>query len=190
MQTFRTFVAIPIDTALQRELRNLIRSVSEVDDGIKWVPTKNLHMTLKFLGEVDNVDVPAVCNAAADVCANVEPFSITLAGTGGLPSIHKARVLTVSVNDETGRLAELVQGLEDAYADIGFKREPRDYVPHFTLGRTRGGSSRARDDVMQRLLKFNDQTFGTLTVDEIEMISSFLDKSGPSYQTIDHIELG
>ena len=93
MRTIRTFVAIPLTSQSQRTIR-LIERVRQPSDGIKWVPTDNLHLTLKFLGEVDNTEVPAVCDVVRDVCADRDPFELHFARTAGFPSIDRPRVLS------------------------------------------------------------------------------------------------
>ena len=80
----RSFIAIPLAPGVRSNAIKLIRKLSESDDGIKWVPTDNLHLTLKFLGDVENTDVPDICNALSDICDQFEPFELNFRGTGRL----------------------------------------------------------------------------------------------------------
>ena len=85
MHNIRSFIAIPLAPDVQRAAVRLIKRLSEPNDGIKWVPTDNLHLTLKFLGDVDNTEVPRVCDVLREVCEDFQPFDLHLIGTGGFP---------------------------------------------------------------------------------------------------------
>lgn len=189
MKTIRSFIAIPLSPKVNRATVRLIERLRQPDDGIKWVPTDNLHLTLKFLGEVDNTEVPRVCDVLRDICDEFEPFELTFVGTGGLPNIEQPRVLYAGVEDPSQSLTEIVARLERDLAELGFKPEPRDYTPHLTLGRTRGGSRRASSDVVERLRGDESTTLGSMPVDTVQMVASFLDKHGPTYQIMDTIGL-
>lgn len=189
MQTIRSFIAIPLPQPVQKSVAKLIRGLEQPDDGIRWVPTDNLHLTLKFLGDVTNTEVPNVCTAMRRACQDFEPFELNYVGTGGMPTNDRARVLYVGVDDPTQELTRLATTLETKMADLGFKPEPRDYRPHLTLGRVRNGHRSSHDDVMTRLLSHQDTSWGDTTVTKVLLIASFLEKSGPSYQTMDTIEL-
>ncbi|TWU18924.1 2',5' RNA ligase family [Allorhodopirellula heiligendammensis] len=156
--------------------------------GIKWVPEDNLHLTLKFLGEVDNVEVPQVCDIVEAVCEPLDPFVLNFVGAGFLPDKDRARILSVTIEDPTDSLTKIVSELEDRFADIGFKREPRDYVPHLTLGRARSGSRRLSQTAIDRWSLHEDDPLGEMTVDCVQVIGSFLEKRGPTYNVMDTVE--
>ncbi|TWT65987.1 RNA 2',3'-cyclic phosphodiesterase [Allorhodopirellula solitaria] len=214
MKTIRTFLAIPLPPPLARsatqwihemkngagnrnrptekspaENRATVSPESSVSAmGIKWVPEDNLHLTLKFLGEVDNVEVPQVCEIVEAVCEPLDPFELIFVGAGFLPDKDRARVLTVSIEDPTDTLAKIVSQMEDRFADIGFKREPRDYVPHLTLGRARSGSRRLSQQAIDLWATHENDPLGEMTVDSVQVIGSFLDKRGPTYNIMDTVE--
>ena len=189
MQTIRSFIAIPLAENVSRGAARLVKRLADSDDGIKWVPTDNLHLTLKFLGEVDNTLVPKICDVTRTICQSYEPFELSFGQTGGFPSLDKARVLWVGVADPSGSLVGIVGDLESELADLGFKPEPRDYTPHLTIGRTRGGSRRVGQAVIDKVKAEQEITLGEMEVNAIHMMASFLDKSGPTYQVMDTIEL-
>ena len=93
MKHIRSFIAIPLASEVSRAAVRLIKRLSEPGDGIKWVPTDNLHLTLKFLGDVDNTVVPRVCEVLHEVCGAYEPFDLEFLGTGGFPDTERPRVL-------------------------------------------------------------------------------------------------
>ncbi|TWU42037.1 RNA 2',3'-cyclic phosphodiesterase [Novipirellula artificiosorum] len=190
MQTIRSFIAVPLSLQVAANAARLVEKLSEPNDGIRWVPTDNLHLTLKFLGEVDNTEIPAVCDVIRSVTSSYEPFELDFAGVGGLPSLDRPRVLCVHVTDPTGALCDIVAKLEKKLAELRFKPEPRDYRPHLTLGRTKGGSRRASNEVVAKMSQYAEQKLGQMEVDAVELIASFLEKRGPSYQVMDTVELG
>ncbi len=189
MRTIRSFIAIPLGPEVRRAAVRLIQRLSEPNDGIKWVPTDNLHLTLKFLGDVDNTEVPRVCEVVHEVCREYDPFELVFAGTGGFPDIERPRILYAGIEDPSESLVQIVAGLERDLAELGFKPEPRDYTPHLTLGRTKSGSRRASSDVVSRLKRDHETSLGSTRVDKLQMFASFLDKGGPTYQVMDTISL-
>ncbi len=189
MQNIRSFVAIPLPKPVHKNVATLIARLRESGDGVKWVPTDNLHLTLKFLGDVDNTEVPGVCNVLRQVCDSYDPFELTFIGTGGFPDITRPRVVYAGVDDPSGSLRGIVTTLETELAKLGFKPEPRDYVPHLTLGRARGSSRRVGEQLLERLERDREKIFGEMVVENIQLMASFLDKSGPTYQVMDTIEL-
>ncbi|WP_146405870.1 RNA 2',3'-cyclic phosphodiesterase [Allorhodopirellula heiligendammensis] len=214
MKTIRTFLAIPLPPPLARcaskwihEMKDGAEKLSRPTEknptvnrspvspetpvsamGIKWVPEDNLHLTLKFLGEVDNVEVPQVCDIVEAVCEPLDPFVLNFVGAGFLPDKDRARILSVTIEDPTDSLTKIVSELEDRFADIGFKREPRDYVPHLTLGRARSGSRRLSQTAIDRWSLHEDDPLGEMTVDCVQVIGSFLEKRGPTYNVMDTVE--
>ena len=149
----------------------------------------NFHLTLKFLGEVDNTEIPDVCRTIRRVTRTIRRFELSFAGTGGFPNSDKPRILFAGVSDLSGSLVSLVGGLESELADLGFKPEPRDYTPHLTLGRTRSNSRRAGAELVAAMKQLGNVTLGEMVVDEVNLMASFLDKAGPTYQVMDTIEL-
>jgi 2'-5' RNA ligase len=190
MQTIRSFIAIPLADHISRRVKRLLVQLKQDDDGIKWVPIDNLHLTLKFLGDVDNTQIPKICDLVREICVGYERFELEFAGTGGFPKLEKPRVLFVGVNDPTGSLVRIVGELEDELSDLGFKPEPRDYTPHLTIGRTRRSGRRAGEQTIARLKSQQSCLMGEMTVDKIHLMASFLDKGGPTYQVMDTISVG
>ena len=172
---------------VSRAAVRMIERLRESGDGIKWVPTDNLHLTLKFLGEVNNTEVPPVCEAIREICDQHSPFELQFSGATGLPAIDRARVVCAGVADPSGSLTEIVNALEKKLAKLGYKQEARDYVPHLTLGRAK--ARRANPDVLERIKEEQSTNLGSMWVNEVQMIASFLDKGGPTYQIMDTVEL-
>lgn len=189
MQTIRSFIAIPISPTVQKGMALMVRRLAGERDGIKWVPSESLHLTLKFLGEVDNREVPRVCEVLRQCCDGIEPFTLRFSGIGAFPDTSKPRVVYAGVVEGGESLVAIVSGLEKELATLGFKPEPRDYIPHLTLGRTRGGSRRGSPELQERLESHANQGLGQMDVDRVQLVASFLDKTGPTYQVMDTVDL-
>ncbi|OYP31010.1 RNA 2',3'-cyclic phosphodiesterase [Rhodopirellula sp. MGV] len=189
MQTIRSFISIPITPGITSAATKIIKALKPVDSGIKWVPLDNLHLTLKFLGEVDNVEVFDVCTAIRSVTSHIEPFELHFTGTGGFPNLDKPRVLYAGIEDPSGLLVKMVGELELKLADLGFKPEPRDYRPHLTLGRARSKGGLVSEELSEAMQQYSDTHLGDMVVDEVNLMASFLDKQGPTYQVMDTIDL-
>lgn len=176
-------------SSIQRSSAALVKRLAGDRDGIKWVPGENLHLTLKFLGDVDNREIPKVCQVVRDSCEGVGPFTIHFCGADAFPDRLRPRVVYAAVDEGAEPLTTIVSRLEPALANLGFKPEPRDYVAHLTLGRTRGGSRRGSPELSERLEANADYDLGTTDVDKLVVMASFLDKAGPTYQVMDTIQL-
>lgn len=188
MHTIRSFIAIPLSPSVSRGATRLIERLREAGDGIKRAPLDSLHLTLKFLGDVDNTEVPKICEIIREICGQFEPFELIFAGAGGFPNLEKPRVLYVGVEDTSGSLVEIVAQMETRLADLGFKPEPRDYTPHLTVGRA-GKSRKAIAEVAEKLKTGRPIALGQMDVNTVHLMASFLDKTGPTYQVMDRIEL-
>lgn len=188
MKTIRSFISVPLSPIIASGAGKLIKKFKPLDDSIKWVPVDNFHLTLKFLGEVDNTEVHSVCMRLRNVVSDYDPFELSFGGPGAMPSLQRPRVIIVEVDDPTGNLVQMVSEIEAEMADMGFKPEPRDYRPHLTLGRVRGKSSRGSSELIDAIGQLNETTLGEMVVDELQLMASFLDKGGPTYQVMDTIE--
>lgn len=187
MQTIRSFIAIPIAAPIRKAAAQLVDRLKTPDDRMKWVPNENLHLTLKFLGDVENVEIPRVCEVVRRCCEPVAPFRVAFQGAGGFPTADRPRVVWAGISEGGDSLIPLVASLEKELAELGFKPEPRDYQPHLTLGRTRGGSRRGAPETAERIAENADVDLGAMQADAVCLFASYLDKHGPTYHVMDTI---
>jgi 2'-5' RNA ligase len=132
----RTFVALVPTAAEQRRLADASAGLREAGFPIRWVQPENVHLTLKFLGEVTEEGVREVCAAADSAAAGVPPFEMAVGHFGAFPSLRRPQVVWVGVELES-TLQSLQASLEEALAQLGYPREARPFRPHLTLGRAR-----------------------------------------------------
>ena len=136
---WRVFCAIELpETVRGLVLRHMAR-LQEMAPDVKatWSRDANLHLTLKFLGEISQTAVAKISTAASQAVAGLAPFSIHLEQTGAFPKHGQPRVLWVGIKDSYGTLSELHTRLEVESANAGFAKEDRPFHPHLTLARLR-----------------------------------------------------
>lgn len=132
----RLFVAIFPPAEIQSILAESKDTLS-VEGNAKWTRPENIHLTLKFLGEVTESEVESVSNALGKAASRHSPLDLTISGFGGFPSERKARVLWAGLGGETSRLRRLAEDIEDIFEALGFEREKRGFSPHLTLARAK-----------------------------------------------------
>lgn len=181
MARIRTFIALAVPGRIAGELKELQQELAADHDGVKWMAEKELHLTLLFLGEVDELELVPVCRAVKKIAARHSSFALDVAGMGGFPNKRRPKVLWAGIAGEGhDALLELHAELEAALMELGcYRREERAYTPHLTLGRI---SSEERDEAWAPVFtKHADWNAGTFTVSEVLIMASELRRSGPEY---------
>lgn len=185
----RTFVAVEISSEMRLRAGQLIDRLSSTAAKVRWVEPHNLHFTLKFLGDVDLLDIPQLCEAVTGAVAELPPFEIEALGAGAFPDLHNPRTVWLGVGRGTEAMVELHDAVERALTTLGFRREQRRYRPHVTLGRVRGAGP-ANLELAERLAKLADFPGGIASIEEVVVFSSELGRDGPSYEVLASAPLG
>lgn len=150
---------------------------------LRFTDPSQAHVTLKFLGDVDEDRLPELTDAADDAveAAGVDTFEMEVGGLGAFPSEEYISVLWVGVREGGSKLTRLHEALEAAMTGLGFDPEPHEFTPHFTLARM----NHARDKgLVQRRLGEGDPTVGRFQVKELRLKASALTDDGPKYETV------
>jgi 2'-5' RNA ligase len=188
MGRLRTFIGVDIGKAIRDRAVALQEELARASPDVKWVEPENLHVTLLFLGEVDDREVPAVCRAVAEETQQHTAFSMTIEKVGCFPSPRRPRVLWIGVGEGSQELCTLHDGLEPPLLDLGcYRREERQYTPHITLGRVK--SDRPSDKLGPVLAKQAGWQGGQTMVREILVMSSQLTPQGPIYTVMSRAKL-
>jgi 2'-5' RNA ligase len=188
----RCFVAIDLPDST----KNALRQVGERLRGraphhsVRWVRVEGVHLTLKFLGDVAETDLPEIKAALARVARQHGPFAFTVGGVGCFPNVRRPRVVWVGVKEETGSLAAVQRDVEKGLIPLGFEPEKRAFHPHLTLGRTRRG---LRSGDQRRLGEIVTAAgvgeLDSIQVDSYKLIRSDLRPSGAVYTPLAAFEL-
>lgn len=191
MQSFRTFIAFEIGNDVKARAADLIKRLKKADADVRWVAPQNMHITLKFLGDVPNVEVPDVCKEVAAAVADFEPFDIEFQSAGAFPQNDRPKTLWIGIAPGEGfdQLAALNEAIEERlHTNLGFPRERRRFQPHLTLGRV--NSTGDLQSALGQIVEENTDFEAALTeVDEILVFASYLEKAGPTYNVLGRSEL-
>jgi len=183
----RLFVAVELPASVRRALGELARDLARCRADVKWVEEENFHLTLKFLGEVDQARLPEVQEALARAARGAKPFSFEATGTGAFPSPGRPRVIWVGVGRGAEELGSLAARVDAELARVGFAAEARPFSPHLTLGRVR--SPRGVGDLV-RALEQACFPAREVPVGEIVLFQSVLGRAGPVYTPVARYRLG
>lgn len=188
-QTARTFIAVEMDESVRAAAARLIRALAASQADVKWVEPHNLHLTLKFLGEVPLEEIPAVCEAVQRAVAGIEPFRLELMGAGAFPNTRRPRTLWLGAGEGQVEMAALKQAVEHGLKKLGYRPEGRKFKTHLTLGRVRrGGPGMAR--LAELLAEHASYPAGASAVEEVTVFASELTPEGPVYSALSRAELG
>lgn len=188
----RLFVAAEIGEALATTVaelsRELQRRAGETARHAKvtWLPADRLHLTVRFIGEVDDARAAAI-REALEPPLNIAPFDLTLAGAGAFPKGGAPRVLWVGVVSGQDQLIAAERAISARLARLGIPEEERPYRPHLTLARVREPAGLRTARLLEGL---TDRTLGTVRIDAITLFQSKLSPKGPTYTPLLRIPVG
>ncbi len=189
MARLRTFIAVDTGKSIRDRCVTLQESLARTGTDVKWVEPENLHVTLLFLGEVEDRDVPGLCRAVAEVCAGRAGFRLSVEGVGCFPNPRRPRTLWVGVGAGSAELISLHDALEPPLLVLGcYRREERQYTPHLTLGRVKG--ERSSGALASALAQKARWQAGETLVREVRVLSSELTPRGPVYAVLSRAKLG
>ncbi len=183
----RTFIALEMNKATQSYLEEVIRGVALVLPDIRWVDPVGIHLTLAFLGELDDVRLTEAIQAALITAEHTRPFSYTLNRLGTFGSPRHSRVIWMGIEEPTGALSRLHHTLNQELLQRGFELDRRPFSPHLTFARVKSPLS---PDEQQQLQKFlaGDQRLLVSSqnhlVTSIQVIESELSRAGAHYSNL------
>jgi RNA 2',3'-cyclic 3'-phosphodiesterase len=196
MELVRTFAAISLDEGLKRELLQLQRRLKadtaerQLDRLVRWVAPDNIHLTLKFLGEVQADRIPALIGALETASQGLPPMTLTVRGLGCFPNSRRPSVIWAGLEGDVPALLEFERRVQEAFSGLGFPREPRAFSPHLTLGRiNREARPPERAAIGQLIERLDVQGLGFIAAKEVQLFKSDLKPRGPIYSTLASVQL-
>ncbi len=156
---------------------------------MNWVEPHNLHLTLKFLGDVHQREIVEVCRAVQQGASEVQPFEFEVRGAGAFPTAARPRTVWLGAGDGAEPMIALHDRVEAALAELGYREEHRRFQPHLTLGRVRGAGSGIAElgGMIQQQADF---AAGRMTVGKVTVFASTLRPDGPIYDVLGTASLG
>jgi 2'-5' RNA ligase len=192
MGLLRTFIAADIPPSIQNSIQHCVDDLRHTlgNSSVRWVSVHNIHLTLKFLGNISAVNVEDLARILPPEADSHAAFDISISGLGSFPNSKRARVLYIGIQPSAG-LDALQRGIEAACGSAGFKSESRHFSPHLTIGRVRqrvSSSDQARIHKMLNETKID--SLGTARVDSIHLYKSERNAGGSVYTRLFSAPLG
>jgi 2'-5' RNA ligase len=184
----RTFLALDLDAPIRRAIAAAAAGLPADGAKVRWVEPQNLHLTMKFLGDVPDEDVLNVCRAVEAVAGGLAPPAFDVVGLECTPNRGPVKMVWANVRDPGRKLADAFKELEAAMEALGFDVERRAFRPHITVGRVRYCPNPAA--MRQAAARLADEEFGTQDAGEIVVYSSQLAREGPVYAAMAHCRFG
>jgi len=181
----RSFIAIEIPDFIRSQVADLQDEMRRLHSHVSWVAPRNIHVTMKFLGNIQESLVLQIGNILGEVSSRTRPFEITIENLGFFPNPRRPRVLWVGVTDRQQRLKSLFQEIEKGLLPLGFMREKRGFTPHLTIGRVR--NSRGINEVVDKMRSYHfpSQSFAAK---EAVLLKSTLKPTGAVYEALGRFE--
>ncbi|MFA6383803.1 MAG: RNA 2',3'-cyclic phosphodiesterase [Candidatus Omnitrophota bacterium] len=186
----RAFIAIELPQDIKDSISRLQAKLKASGADVKWVPPSNIHLTLKFVGEIDATTQNGVCVLLNEIAAHTPPFTIRLAGLGAFPGSRSPRIIWVGLSQGQDQTKTIVDQLESGLEKYGIGRENRPFSSHITIGRVRSQKN------MQHLTHDMSETEATIAeklgefkAGKITLFKSTLLPNGPVYEILQETSL-
>ena len=179
MSTFRGFIAIEINAA--PNILEFEKEIKKTGADVKLVEPQNIHITLKFLGDVKENLIDEIEQIMKDAVKKIQPFTIKLEGTGVFPNQNYVRVVWIEIK-EAQVIETIANTIDEHLSKLGFKKEKRGFSPHLTIGRVK--TAKNKQQLLKVIEKYIDVEFSIQEINSIKLKKSDLTSAGPIYTTI------
>jgi len=183
----RLFIAVELTDEVIKNMVEMINELKETGAAVKWVEASNLHVTMKFLGWVEDRKIDNVIELASKAAAGTGGFKIKLEGTGTFPPGKSPRVLWVGITEGGDKLGKIAVSLEENLSRAGYRSEEREFSSHVTIGRIK--NNEGVDKLKEKIGRYKDTGFGEAWIDSIAIMKSTLTPRGPVYEKIKEVKL-
>ncbi len=177
----RSFIAVDLDD--QKLLQSIVaaqQTLSRAGGDLKLVEPQNIHITLRFLGEIRQELVQDIIEQMKEV--RFSAFTARFRGVGVFPNLHRPRVVWVGIEDGAKEMSEISNTLEKGLRTLRVQPDNRGFTPHLTIARVRSG--RNISELSRTISEMQDMEFGSIGVNSVRLKKSTLSSSGPTYEDI------
>lgn len=185
--TIRCFIAVKLPDDVRRSMADLIAELKKAKPDVSWVPAENIHLTLRFIGNMNDSLIPMIKERITKKLSHYNAFYIKIVGVGCFPSERRPRVLWIGV-ERSDLLNSIQRDMEAEVEELGFAAEDRPFSPHLTLGRVR--SQKGIAEMLRRFTEFRTADFGLVEVKSIHIMKSDLKPKGAEHTSIAEIPIG
>lgn len=182
----RTFIAVELLENIKKKIEEVQNPLKKTDTYISWVKPGNVHLTLKFLGEVEENKIEDVFYGTEKALKGAKSFSLSLKNLGCFPNLRRPRVVWVGVDKGKEELSFLQKNIEEELSKLGYPKEDRAFSPHLTIGRVKSPKN------IEKLVKLIEKTdFQTeeVKINEVVVMKSQLHPQGAIYTPLRKIKL-
>ena len=190
MEQIRSFIAIELPGEVRLALDRLITGLkSSQQSRVRWVEPDNIHLTLKFLGNITADRIEGITGAIREGAKGTAPFRLEVRGLGAFPNLRRVQVAWTGVSGETDRLNQLQKRIDANLVHLDFTPETRQFNAHLTLARMRDQASSDERQRFGQLIAGTPFEGGTFTVSSINLMRSQLQRTGAVYSRISAVNL-
>ena len=180
--TNRLFIAAEIDPALKQAIHTIQQYLKKSDSDVKWVHSENIHITLKFLGDVDETRTQRIITDLKKTLSALKPFEVQVGKVGGFPDLARPRVLWIGLEDNQNLLEKLAEEVEKTLEPLGFEKEGKKFSTHLTIGRVRSNANLLKlKELLKAVLVPEDLR---QSIQRISLFKSTLTSAGPIYEPL------
>jgi 2'-5' RNA ligase len=183
----RTFIAITLPQEIKQQLGLLQEQLKRSAADVKWVQPHNIHVTLKFLGEIDEQKLEEITAILQDTVKEEACFTASLSCLGAFPRMTSPRVIWVGIDKGKDELTRIAKELEEKISRMGLPPEDRPFASHVTLGRVRSPANVHR--LVKTLAGMTGQPAQEFPVTKITLFKSTLTPTGPVYEALKEASL-
>ena len=184
-ETLRAFIAIDLPASIRSSLAETQEILKSFGLRVKWVRPQNIHLTLKFLGNIDSDDIDKIIAAMTVTAKDFKGVSLSVKEIGVFPDIRRSRVIWAGLDGQLEILENLQQTLDGHLAGLGYPKETRAFRGHLTLGRVKGKiASAGMKAAIEKLKKFGSESF---EISEIILFKSELRPTGAVYSKVQRV---
>ncbi len=183
----RTFIAIEIPEEIKTVLAALQNKLRRAAATVSWTKPENIHLTLKFLGEIEEQKLGQIESACLAAAAETASFTLNISDAGAFPDHKQPRVIWVGLGGETASLTDLQSRLDQRLSELGFEKETRPFQAHLTLGRVKAPKNTR--ELMAELINYRPPAL-SFVVDEIVLMRSQLHPAGSIYTPLTRVRFG
>jgi 2'-5' RNA ligase len=184
MSTFRGFIAIEIQAA--PSIIEFEKAITKTGADVKLVEPKNIHLTLKFLGDTDENQIDAIEQVIKESVKGASPFPVTLKGTGVFPNEKYLKVIWIGITNGD-IMKKIADNIDKKLETLGFKKENRGFSPHLTIGRVK--TAKNKEQLLTVIKNHNENEFLHQEIHSVTLKKSDLTPTGPIYTTLREIQL-
>ncbi|MGC8660156.1 MAG: RNA 2',3'-cyclic phosphodiesterase [Desulfomonilaceae bacterium] len=178
----RTFLALDLPDSVLLFLEDVINRLKKSRADVRWVNPKSIHLTLKFLGNVNRSRISDIEKNLRPIFAAQQQMDFETTTVGAFPNLRQPRVVWTGVTETSGQLVKIVSNVEEVLYNLGFQKEIKAFTPHLTLGRAR--SPRGKEELVEVIHSIGSNRRLGFVVERAILFQSILEPSGPRYNAL------